>query len=152
VADKIPIIEDTDTVVAELKRKGYIVGIISDSYDVVTNHIKNKLGMDFSIANELEFSISVATGEVKIPSSLIRTNQSKCSHDYCKSNVLFQLAEKYSIDIKNIIAVGDSENDICLIRESGMGIAFCSQNKILNHVADVIISEKSFSKILEIAP
>jgi phosphoserine phosphatase len=107
--------------------------------------------MDFSIANELEFSKSVATGEVKVPSAFMKNKHSKCNHDFCKANVLFQLAEKYAIDIKNIIAVGDSENDICLIRDSGIGIAFRSQNNYLNLVADRIITEKSFLQILDIA-
>lgn len=151
VVDKIKIIDDSANVIRELKKKGYICGIISDSYDIVTNHLKNKLKMDFSIANELEFSKSIATGEVKVPSAFMRNKNSKCSHDFCKANVLFQLAEKYRIDIKNIIAVGDSENDICLIKESGIGIAFCSQNNYLNLVADRIISEKSFIQILDIA-
>jgi len=151
VVDKIKIIDDAASVIRELKKKGYICGIISDSYDVVTNHVKNKLKLDFSIANELEFSKSIATGEVKIPSAYMRNKQSKCSHDFCKSNVLFQLAEKYKIDIKNTIAIGDSENDICLIKESGIGIAFCSHNNYLNLVADRIISEKSFVQILDIA-
>ena len=151
VSDKIKIIDDAPYVIRELKKKGYICGIISDSYDVVTNHLKNKLKMDFSIANELEFSKSVATGEVKVPSAFMRNKHSKCNHDFCKANVLFQLAEKYGIDIKNIIAVGDSENDICLIRDSGIGIAFRSQNNYLNLVADTIITEKSFLQILDIA-
>ena len=151
VVDKIKIIDDAAHVIRELKKKGYICGIISDSYDIVTNHLKNKLKMDFSIANELEFSKSVATGEVKVPSAFMRNEHSKCNHDFCKSNILFQLAEKYKIDIKNIIAVGDSENDICLIKESGIGIAFCSKNNYLNLVADRIITEKSFIKILDIA-
>lgn len=151
VTDKIKIIDDAPYVIRELKKKGYICGIISDSYDVVTNHLKNKLKMDFSIANELEFSRSVATGEVKVPSAFMKNNHSKCNHDFCKANVLFQLAEKYAIDIKNIIAVGDSENDICLIRDSGIGIAFRSQNNYLNMVADRKITEKSFLQILEIA-
>ncbi len=151
VTDKIKIIDDAPYVIRELKKKGYICGIISDSYDVVTNHLKNKLKMDFSIANELEFSRSVATGEVKVPSAFMKNKHSKCNHDFCKANVLFQLAEKYAIDIKNIIAVGDSENDICLIRDSGIGIAFRSQNNYLNLVADRKISEKSFLQILEIA-
>jgi len=151
VVDKIKIIDDAASVIKELKKKGYICGIISDSYDVVTNHLKNKLKMDFSIANELEFSKSIATGEVKVPSAFMRNYKSKCNHDFCKSNVLFQLAEKYNIDIKNTIAVGDSENDICLIKESGIGIAFCSNNNYLNLVADRIISEKSFVQILNIA-
>ena len=151
VVDKIKIIDDAAHVIRELKKKGYICGIISDSYDIVTNHLKNKLKMDFSIANELEFSKSVATGEVKVPSAFMRNKHSKCNHDFCKSNVLFELAEKYKIDIKNIIAVGDSENDICLIRESGIGIAFRSHNSYLNLVADSTITEKSFSQILDIA-
>jgi phosphoserine phosphatase SerB len=151
VVDKIKIIDDAAFVIRELKKKGYICGIISDSYDVVTNHVKNKLKLDFSIANELEFSKSIATGEVKVPSAFMKNKHSKCNHDFCKSNVLFQLAEKYSIDIKNTIAIGDSENDICLIKESGIGIAFCSHNNYLNLVADRIISEKSFVQILEIA-
>jgi len=151
ITDKIKIIDDAEYVISELKKKGYICGIISDSYDVVTNHIKNKLKMDFSIGNELEFSNSVATGEVQVPSAFMKNRFSKCNHDFCKSNVLYQLAEKYKIDVKNIIAIGDNENDICLVKESGIGISFCSENKYLNMVADEIISERSFIKILDIA-
>ena len=151
VTDSIPIIRDAEFVISELKSRGYICGIISDSYDVVTNHVKNKLGMDFSIGNELEFSKSVATGEVKVPSSFIRTSKSLCNHDFCKSNVLLQLAEQYSIELKNIVAVGDSENDICLIRESGIGVAFRSNSKYLNLVSDYSITERSFLELLDIA-
>ncbi len=151
VVDRIEIVKDAEYVIQELKSKGYICGIISDSYDVVTNHIKNKLTLDFSIANELEFSRSIATGEVKIPSAFIRNHDSKCNHEVCKSNVLKQLAESYKIDIKNIMSIGDSENDICLIKESGIGIAFCSDNSFLNLVADRIIKEKSFMEILDFA-
>lgn len=150
VADTIPLVEDALDVVTELKKSGFICGIISDSYDVVTNHIKNKLGVDFSVANELEFSRSVATGEVKIPSYFLRTKQSRCSHEYCKSNVIRQLSASYGIDISNITAIGDSDNDICMVRECGTGISFYSQNKYLNLVADHLITVRSFSPLLEI--
>ncbi len=150
VVDTIPMVEDALGVVTELKKNGYICGIISDSYDVVTNHIKNKLGMDFSVANELEFSSSVATGEVKIPSYFLRTKQSQCSHEYCKSNVIRQLSASYGISISNITAIGDSDNDICMVRECGTGISFYSQNKYLNLVADHLITVRSFAPVLEI--
>ncbi len=150
VVDTIPIVEDALEVVTELKQRGYVCGIISDSYDVVTNHIKNKLGMDFSVANELEFSKSVATGEVKIPSLFLRTKLSQCSHEYCKSNVIRALSANYEIDIRNITAIGDSDNDICMVRECGRGVAFLSHNKYLNLVADHIITVRSFSPLLEI--
>lgn len=151
VADKIKIVSDAGDVIGQLKKRGYICGIISDSYDVVTNHIKNKLRMDFSLANELEFSKSIATGEVKVPSVFLKNDSSKCSHDFCKSNALIKLTEKYNIDIKNTIAVGDSENDICIVEQSGIGISFCSDDDVLNRVADIIIKERSFAEILEIA-
>ncbi|MFZ2340517.1 MAG: HAD-IB family phosphatase [Bacteroidales bacterium] len=150
VVDTIPVVEDALEVVTELKRRGYVCGIISDSYDVVTNHIKNKLGMDFSVANELEFSRSLATGEVKIPSYFLRTKHSQCSHEYCKSNVIRKLSASYEIDISNITGIGDSDNDICMIRECGTGISFYSQNKYLNLVADHLITVRSFAPLLEI--
>ena len=68
-----------------------------------------------------------------------------------ESNVLRQIAQKYEIDLKNIVAIGDGENDICMIKNCGIGISFCSDNKYLNLVADKIISEKSFASILSIA-
>jgi glucosyl-3-phosphoglycerate synthase len=150
IVDTIPLVEDALEVVTELKKRGLICGIISDSYDVVTNHIKNKLGMDFSVANELEFSRSVATGEVKIPSYFLRTKQSLCSHEYCKSNVIRKLSASYEIDISNITAIGDSDNDICMVRECGTGISFYSQNKYLNLVADHLITVRTFAPLLEI--
>lgn len=150
VADSIPVVSDALKVITEMKQQGYICGIISDSYDVVTNHLKNKLGMDFSVANELEFSSSVATGEVKVPSYFLRTKKSICNHEYCKANVIRQLADNYDIDIKNIVAIGDSDNDICMVRECGTGISFASENKYLNLVADHIIHEKHFMPLRDI--
>lgn len=151
LVDKIPLVSDTLEVISELKKRGYIIGIISDSYDVVTGHIKNKLGIDFAIANELEFSNSIATGEVKVPSHFIHTDESRCAHNFCKSNVMLKLAAKYDIPLGNIIAVGDSENDICMVRFAGIGIAFCSNNFVLNNVADYKIETKSFKNILDFA-
>jgi phosphoserine phosphatase SerB len=149
--DDIPVVPDAVDIIRELKSRGYIVGIISDSYDCIANHIKNKIGADFALANELEFSKSVATGEVKVPSFFIRTDRSKCNHNFCKSNALFQVAEQYGIELSNIIAVGDSEYDICMVKFAGIGVAFCSNNNILNTVADLRITSKSLKPILGFA-
>ncbi|MBK8657837.1 MAG: HAD-IB family phosphatase [Bacteroidetes bacterium] len=151
IADSIPIIEGTKEIIAELKKRGYIVGIISDSYDCITNHVKNKLGMDFSLSNELEFSKSICTGEVKIPSFLFSHPDSLCKHTLCKTNAMLNVLNKYQIKRENTITIGDSMNDLCMIKEAGLGIAFCSKDELLNHHADIILSEHSFSEILNIA-
>ncbi|MBA4852148.1 HAD-IB family phosphatase [Emticicia sp. BO119] len=149
--DTIEIVPETKMIIQELKERGYIIGIISDSYDFVTNHIKNKLGMDFSLGNELEFSKGVATGEVKIPSYLFNNPRSVNRLAICKTNALTAILERYNIQKQNCIAIGDSMNDLWMIKEAGLGIAFCSKDDLVNHHADIIISEPSFKKLLEVA-
>ena len=151
VVDDLPIIKDVKQTIVELKKRGYIIGIISDSYDCITNHVKNKLGMDFSLSNELEFSKSVCTGEIKIPSFFFNRPGSVCQHILCKTNAILNIIAKYGIKIENCIAIGDSTNDLCMIKESGLGIAFCSREPLLNHHADVVISSPSFSELLTLA-
>jgi glucosyl-3-phosphoglycerate synthase len=69
----------------------------------------------------------------------------------CKTNALQKLLEKYDIQKENSIAIGDSMNDLCMIKEAGLGIAFCSKDELLNHHADVIIRKPDFSALLNIA-
>jgi len=150
--DQIPLIPDSAEIIAELKSRGYIVGIVSDGYEFAAQHIRNKVGVDFAIANELEFSNGVATGEIKIPSYYARTNKSLCNHNFCKSNVMLHLSEKYGIPLSNIVAVGDSDYDACMVKYAGLGVAFCSNSRILNMVADKVIDSRSFRPILDFAP
>jgi len=150
VADRIPLVEHTAVIIAHLKSKGYITGIITDSYDVVANHIKTKIGADFSLGNELEFSKSVATGEVKIPSFFFNRTGSLCRHNMCKTNAATYILNKYKIQLNNMVAVGDGVNDLCLIRNAGIGISFCSSNDLMNVVADIKISERSFETLQDL--
>lgn len=151
VADSIPLTNGTQQIIETLKDRGYIVGIISDSYDCITNHFKNKLGMDYSLAHELEFSKSICTGEIKIPSFLFSRKNSLCKHLLCKTNAILSILEKYEIRMENCIAIGDSMNDLCMIKESGLGIAFCSKHELLNHHADIVINIPDFTQLINVA-
>jgi len=150
VTDSIEVTPHLQELLAELKSQGYITGIISDSYDCITNHLKNKFGFDFTISNELEFSKSIATGEVKIPSLFLMDDKSQCKHDYCKLNALISICDKYKVDLKNTLVVGDGENDICCIRKAGIGVSFCATNYMVDSVADYIIKEPDFNLLLPI--
>ncbi len=150
VTDTIAITPGLPEVISELKKQGYIVGIISDSYDCITNHLKNKFSFDFTISNELEFSKSVATGEVKIPSLFLADEFSMCKHDYCKLNALINICKKYSVELKNTFMVGDGENDICCIKKAGIGVSFCSTNPLVDIIADFVIKTPDFNALIPI--
>lgn len=150
VVENITVTPGAAQVVKDLKNRGFIVGIISDSYDCITNHLKNRFEFDFSLANELEFSNSMATGEVKIPSFFLAGDHSLCKHDYCKLNALINVCSKYGVDVKNTLVAGDGENDICMIKKAGVGISFCATFPMLDLVADYVVKEPDFKKVIEI--
>lgn len=150
MVDSIEVTTNLVELISFLKGQGYITGIISDSYDCVTNHLKNKFGFDFTISNELEFSRSIATGEVKIPSLFLPDDKSLCKHEYCKLNALIRISGKYNVDLKNTLVIGDGENDICCIKKAGVGISFFSTNSMVDSVADYVIKEPDFKTIIPI--
>lgn len=147
VADEIPISNNIEKLLYHLRERGYKIGIISDSYDYITNYFVNKLRLDFSLANELEFSQSIVTGEVKIPSFFLINNNSICKHEICKTNALISICSNLNIDLSNTLAIGDAENDICMVNKSGIGISYCSSSQTLDSVADFVIKEKDMELI-----
>jgi glucosyl-3-phosphoglycerate synthase len=150
VVESIPLIGDAVQVIRELQVRGYICGIISDSYHSIANHVKNLLGLDFTLGNELEFQKSVATGEVKIPSQLLKDKFSQCEHDHCKSNMFQYILHRFGISLADAVAVGDGENDICMVKMAGTGISFNSTTPVLNEVADYVFRDNSLKPVLEV--
>jgi len=150
VVESIPLIGDAVQVIRELQVRGYVCGIISDSYHAIANHVKNLLGLDFTLGNELEFQKSVATGEVKIPSQLLKDRFSQCEHDHCKSNMFQYILHRFGISLADSVAVGDGENDICMVKMAGTGISFNSQSPALDEVADYTFRGDSLKPVLEV--
>lgn len=150
VVASVPLVDDAVDVIEALRAKGNVVGIISDSYQFVVDYVKNKVGADFAMGNHLEFFEGLATGEVTIPSWFYYNVHSRCSHGLCKTNALMHIAHKYNISLENCIAIGDSDNDKCMIEQAGMGVAFCTDNILLRKVADMIIGKPSFADLLDV--
>ena len=151
VVESIPLIGDAVQVIRELQVRGYVCGIISDSYHSIANHVKNLLGLDFTLGNELEFQKSVATGEVRIPSQLLKDKFSRCEHDHCKSNMFQYILHRFGISLADSVAVGDAENDICMVKMAGTGVSFNSTNLEVDQVADYVFRDRSLKPLLEIA-
>ncbi len=150
VVESIPLIGDAVQVVRELQVRGYVCGIISDSYHAIANHVKNLLGLDFTLGNELEFQKSVATGEVKIPSQLLKDRFSQCEHDHCKSNMFQYILHRFGISLADSVAVGDGESDICMVKMAGTGISFNSTTPGVDEVADYVFKGNSLKPVLDV--
>lgn len=144
-------IDDIKHVVKELKQRGYIIGIISNSYTLITNYIMKNIEADFAYANQLEFFEGRATGEVHTPSYFFANDESICGHTYCKTNAVQYACHKYNIDLKNCIVAGDSKDDRCMIGHAGTGIAVRTSDELLRVIAKHEITEEKFESLLAYA-
>jgi glucosyl-3-phosphoglycerate synthase len=151
VASRMKMVDDIKSVVKELKQKNYVVGIISSSYTLVTNYVKQDIGADFSLAYGLEFKEGRTTGEVNLPSYFFGSPESLCGHPVCKTNALLYACEKYNVLPKNCLVIGDSKDDRCMVAHAGKGVAFCSEDELLKKVATESIKEKKFGSLLTMA-
>jgi glucosyl-3-phosphoglycerate synthase len=150
VISRMTIIDESAKVIKELQRQGHIVGIISDSYQFAVDYIKDLLGADFGIGNRLDFTNGKATGEIAIPAYFYYQGEGECEHTYCKTNALIFTAKNYNIPVKNTVTIGSAASDLCIIKRSGLGIAFCTKDQQLRTEANKVIDKLSFAVLLNI--
>ena len=137
--DQIPLSPGVPMTLEELKREGHVLAIISDSYTIVAERLKERLGFDFVIANKLMVKEGKATGEIEMPLNWVSNRGGCLKHSVCKLNALISLSEKTKIPLERTVAVGDNTADICMLRQAGLGIAFNPKTQAVAQSADIAI-------------
>ena len=135
VADELPLMPGALETIKSLKDNDLDVAIISGSFDVVAEHIKDKLGIDKVYTNSFTVEDGKLTGEVTGP--LVSGS---------KLDVLNGLVEEAGITLDEVVAVGDGANDISMIESAGCGIAFNAKDSV-KEIADIVIDEKDLTKV-----
>jgi phosphoserine phosphatase len=137
VADELPLMDGASETIARLKDEDVDVAIISGSFDIVAEKIKEKLGVDTVYTNSFTVEDGKLTGEVTGP--LVSGS---------KLDVLKDHVENAGISLEEVVAVGDGANDISMIESAGCGIAFNAKDSV-KEIADVVVEEKDLTKVLD---
>jgi len=130
-----------------LKKKDIICAIATDSYNVLADDLKKRLGFDYAFANNLILDEGIITGELEIHNkSLTPDFVSGNVYSICKSQVLEDLCKKHDFSVDEAIAVGDGRVDASMIKKAGLGIAFNAPDDV-NDCADIMTDD--LTKLLE---
>lgn len=120
IAEHLPITEGVDRMMAVLKRAGYKTAILSGGFTYFGNYLKQKFGIDYVYANELEIVDGKLTG--RYLGDIVDGKR--------KAELLRLIAQVENVDIAQTIAVGDGANDLPMLSTAGLGIAFHAKPKV----------------------
>ncbi len=138
LADEMPLMAGAEETVKSLKENGFDVIIISGSFDIIANTIKQKLPVDEAFTNSLVSKDGVLTGEVTGP--LVSGN---------KLDVLKEYIADAGYTLDECISVGDGANDISMIESAKYGIAF-NAKPALKENADIIVETRNLTDVLDV--
>ncbi len=146
-AQETPLMPGAVETVVGLRKLGYRVGIVTDSFFVASEIARRRVFADFSVAHVMRFRNDKATGEVKLAQAMTSHPQGCDEHSICKLNALRHLTGHAGFAPKDVIAVGDSENDICLLRAIPQSFAFRPKSDSVRAAARNVIDD-SLSDLL----
>lgn len=121
IAENLPITEGVDRLMEVLKRSGFKTAILSGGFTYFGNYLKQKYNFDYVYANELEIGPD---------GKLTGRHIGDIVDGRRKKELLRLLAQVENINIAQTIAVGDGANDLPMLSEAGLGIAFHAKPKV----------------------
>ncbi len=107
----------------QAKQAGLKTMVISGGFTFFTERIKKQLGLDYAAANVLEIENNQLTGKVL----------GKIIGREGKAEVLNRVRDELGIKREQIIAIGDGANDLDMMTEAGVSIAYHAKPIVKDH-------------------
>ena len=122
IAENLPITEGADRLMSILKRCGYKIAILSGGFTYFGEYLQRRYGIDYVYANELE------VGE---DGKLTGRYVGEIVDGHRKAELLKLIAQVEKVNLAQTIAVGDGANDLPMLSEAGLGIAFHAKPRVV---------------------
>ena len=121
IAENLPITEGADRLMSVLKRCGYKIAILSGGFTYFGEYLQRRYGIDYVYANELE-----TDDHGKLTGRYV----GQIVDGQRKAELLNLIAQVEKVNLAQTIAVGDGANDLPMISEAGLGIAFHAKPRV----------------------
>jgi phosphoserine phosphatase len=132
-----------ERLVAACQAAGLRVLLVSGGFTFFANRVKDRLGIDFARSNLLDEAGGKLTGEV------VQQSWGDICDGPEKRRTLLEVASLLGISPQEAIAVGDGANDLPMMGEAGLSVAFHAKPKVREQ-AMVAINEGGLDRLLEV--
>ncbi len=136
VADALPIMTGAREACRALKDAGWRLMAVSGGFTIMTDRLKDELGLDHVFSNELVFR------GARLDGVLVSVDADKAKTAAAKIREWGQRREE-------IVVVVDGANDVKLFDVCGLGIAFRAQD-VVKELADFVLEKKDLAGILPV--
>jgi len=134
VSDSLKVMTGAKEACNALKAAGWKIMAVSGGFTIMTDRLKEELGLDHVYSNELLFK------DGKLDGVTIEVDSDK------SKSALIKIKE-WNEKKENIVVVVDGANDIKLFNICGLGVAFRAQDMV-KELATVTLEEKDLSKLI----
>ena len=129
--------------VAACKKAGMKVLLVSGGFTYFTDHVRDRLGIDYTRSNVLEIENGLLTGRmVDQPWGDICDGEEK-------RKMLLETCTQLSISPRQAIAMGDGANDLPMMGEAGLSVAYHAKPKVREQ-AMVAINSGGLDRLLSL--
>ncbi|MFM6974357.1 MAG: phosphoserine phosphatase SerB [Agromyces sp.] len=126
-----------DALIAAVHRAGGTVGVVSGGFHELLDPVQARLGFDRWRANRLEVVDGHLTGTVR--------------GDIVDAETKAEMLRQWALETgaTRTVAIGDGANDLRMMAQADLGIAFCAK-PIVRAQADVAINEPNLAEAIAV--
>ncbi|RKZ95370.1 MAG: phosphoserine phosphatase SerB [Gammaproteobacteria bacterium] len=118
--DRLQLNSGAEVMLKRLQQQGIKIALVSGGFTFFTERLKLRLGLDYTMANVLGEDNGRLTGEVE--------------GDVCgaqaKADFLLAHCDKLNISPSQVVAMGDGANDLMMMNEAGLSVAYHAKPKV----------------------
>ena len=136
IGEGLPIMPGAKELCSALKKAGWKMIAVSGGFTIITDRLKDELGIDSIFSNELVFKNN------KLDGVIMRVTSDKAA-------AVRDSIKEWGIRKEDIVVVVDGANDLKLFDLAGYTVGFCPVNMV-REKADVSIDKRDLSLLLNL--
>jgi len=114
IEERLKFNEGTQAWIEACRKNNVTTVLVSGGFDYFADYVKNKLGIDVAISNQLEIKDKKLTGKIL----------GRIVNDEVKAQTVKDFQAKLNIDKSKTIVIGDGANDLKMLAEAQYSIAY----------------------------